>query len=435
MTRDNAIALVDCNNFYASCERVVNPALQARPVVVLSHNDGMIISRSEEVKALGVPMAAPFFQYRDLLERHNTAVISSNHALYYEFSHRVMEVLTEDVGANKLELYSIDEAFIDVGVPDKLVFLGRHIKEKIFEKTQIPVSVGIATTKTLAKLANNIAKKSPKAAGVLDLYNSPYIDLALKKTAVGNIWGIGPRSAIHLNEHGINTAYELKVAEPKQIRGYLNQFGARTVLELNGVPCLSMEVTTRSNKSIAHTRTFGKTVSDPNEIREAILYFTTRVLEKMRWNGLTTKTVAVFLQTDRFRPVPYKYFNTYAYRSVYYSDVTSEIYRWVSICLENVYRPGLQYRKAGVILTDLVSPDTIPRRLFEQRDFERKHRLSKLIDEVNFRYGRDVVRFAALQEKGGWQGKSEHRGNDAYHQVGRDVLGQGKVFSKSVRFL
>jgi DNA polymerase V len=435
MTRDNAIALVDCNNFYASCERVVNPALHARPVVVLSHKDGMIISRSEEVKALGVPMAAPFFQYRDLLERHNTAVISSNHALYYEFSHRVMEVLTEDVGANKLELYSIDEAFIDVGVPDKLVFLGRHIKEKIFEKTQIPVSVGIATTKTLAKLANNIAKKSKKAAGVLDLYNSPYIDLALKKTAVGNIWGIGPRSAIHLNEHGINTAYELKVAEPKQIRGYLNQFGARTVLELNGVPCLSMEVTTRSNKSIAHTRTFGKTVSDLNEIREAILYFTTRVLEKMRWNGLTTKTVAVFLQTDRFRPVPYKYFNTYAYRSVYYSDVTSEIYRWVSICLENVYRPGLQYRKAGVILTDLVSPDTIPRRLFEQRDFERKHRLSKLIDEVNFRYGRDVVRFAALQEKGGWQGKSEHRGNDAYHQVGRDVLGQGKVFSKSVRFL
>ena len=435
MTRDNAIALVDCNNFYASCERVVNPALHARPVVVLSHNDGMIISRSEEVKALGVPMAAPFFQYRDLLERHNTAIISSNHALYYEFSHRVMEVLTEDVGANKLELYSIDEAFIDVGVPDKLVFLGRHIKNKIFEKTQIPVSVGIATTKTLAKLANNIAKKSPKAAGVLDLYNSPYIDLALKKTAVGNIWGIGPRSAFHLNEHGINTAYELKVAEPKQIRGYLNQFGARTVLELNGVPCLSMEVTTRSNQSIAHTRTFGKTVSDLNEIREAILYFTTRVLEKMRWNGLTTKTVAVFLQTDRFRPVPYKYFNTYAYRSVYYSDVTSEIYRWVSICLENVYRPGLQYRKAGVILTDLVSPDTIPRRLFEQRDFERKHRLSKLIDEVNFRYGRDIVRFAALQEKGGWQGKSEHRGNDAYHQVGRDVLGQGKIFSKSVRFL
>ena len=435
MPKEHAIALVDCNNFYASCERVVNPALLARPVVVLSHNDGMIISRSDEVKALGVPMAAPFFQYRDLLEKHNTAIISSNHALYYEFSHRVMDILNEDVGANKLELYSIDEAFIDVGVPDKLTYLGRHIKEKIFEKTKIPVSVGIATTKTLAKLANNIAKKSPKAAGVLDLYKSPYIDLALQKTAVGNIWGIGPRSAVRLNERGIVTAYQLKISEPDRLRKYLNQFGSRTVLELNGIPCLSMEVTERSNKSIAHTRTFGKTVSDLTEIRNAVFYFATRVLEKMRWNGLATKTVAVFLQTDRFRPVPYQYFNTYAYRSVYHSDVTSEIYGWVSTCLEKVFRPGLQYRKAGVILTDLVSPDTIPQRLFEQLDFERKHKLSKLIDEVNFRYGRDVVRFAALKEKGGWQGHSQHRGNDAYHQIGRDTLGRGKTFSKSVRFL
>lgn len=435
MSKENAIALVDCNNFYASCERVVNPALLARPVVVLSHNDGMIISRSDEVKAMGVPMAAPLFQYRELLEKHNTAIISSNHALYYEFSHRVMDILNEDVGANKLELYSIDEAFIDVGVPDRLTYLGRHIKEKIFEKTKIPVSVGIATTKTLAKLANNIAKKSLKAAGVLDLYKSPYIDLALQKTAVGNIWGIGPRSAIRLNERGIETAYQLKMSEPDTIRKYLNQFGSRTVLELNGIPCLSMEVTERSNKSIAHTRTFGKTVSDLTEIRNAVFYFATRVLEKMRWNGLATKTVTVFLQTDRFRPVPYQYFSNYAYRSVYHSDVTSEIYSWVSTCLAKVFRPGLQYRKAGVILTDLVSPDTIPQRLFEHRDFERKHKLSKLIDEVNFRYGRDVVRFAALKEKGGWQGNSEHRGNDSYHAVGRDTLGLGKPFSKSVRFL
>lgn len=435
MPQENAIALVDCNNFYASCERVVNPALLARPVVVLSHNDGMIISRSEEVKALGVPMAAPLFQYRDLLERHNTAIISSNHALYYEFSHKVMQVLNDDIGANKLELYSIDEAFIDAGVPDKLQFLGRHIKDTVFEKTKIPVSVGIAKTKTLAKLANNIAKRSTKANGVLDLYNSPHTDLALKKTAVGNIWGIGPRSAINLKEQGIETAYQLKITAPDRVRTYLNQFAARTVLELNGIPCLSMDVTERSNKSIAHTGTFGKTVSDFDEIRNAVFYFATRVLEKMRWNGLTTKTIAVFLQTDRFRPVPYKYFNTYVYRSVYYSDVTSEIYKWVLICLEQVFRPGLQYRKAGVILTDLVPPETVPQRLFEQRDFERRHCLNKLIDEVNFRYGRDVLSFAALTEKGSWQGRSEHRGNDSYHAVGRDMLGQGKIFSRSVRFL
>jgi len=196
-----------------------------------------------------------------------------------------------------------------------------------------------------------------------------------------------------------------------------------------------MEVSERTNKSIAHTRTFGKAVSEFEEIRKAVLYFTTRVLEKMRWNGLTTKTVTVFLHTDRFRPVPYRYFNAYSYRSVYYSDVTSEIYSWVSICLDRVFRPGIQYRKAGVILTDLVSPERIPLRLFEQLGFERKHTLSKIIDEVNFRYGRDVVRFAALEDDGGWQGKSEHRGNDSYQAIGREMMGQGKLFSKSVRFL
>jgi len=432
---DHAIALVDCNNFYASCERVVNPELYKRPVVVLSHNDGMIISRSDEVKALGVPMAAPFFQWRDLLEKHNTAVISANHATYYEFSHRVMDVLNEDIGANKLELYSIDEAFIDAGVPDKLNFLGRQIRDAVFEKTQIPVSVGVARTKTLAKLANNIAKKSAKANGVLDLYDSPFIDLALKKTAVGNIWGIGPKSAIRLKEKGIETAFHLKTADPESVRTILNQFGARTVLELNGIPCLSMEITHRDNKSIAHTRTFGRTMNSYTDLKNALFFFTTRALEKMRWNGLSTRTVAVFLHTDRFRPRPFAYFKTHAYKSVYYSDVTSEIYGWVEACLDAVFKDGLEYKKAGVILSDLVPTQQTSPRLFGGRQFERQHALAKVIDEINYRYGRDIIRFASLDDKGGWQGKSEHRGNDSYHAVGRDTLGLGKTFSKSVRFL
>ena len=434
MDEHNAIALVDCNNFFVSCERVVNPELQKRPVAVLSHNDGCIISRSDEVKRLGVPMAAPLFQYRELLERHNTALISANHALYYDYSHRVIQVLNDEIGAKRLELYSIDEAFLDVGIPDKLSMMGKLIKERVFEKTKIPVSVGVARTKTLAKLANNIAKKSARAAGVLDLYDSPYIDLALKKTAVGNIWGIGPRSAVHLKDVGINTAYELKCADPKQIRNYLNVFGARTVRELNGIKCLSMEVIDRDNKSIAHTRTFGRTISTIDEVRDAILYFTTRALEKMRWNNLTTKTVTVFLKTDRFNPVPYYYTNAATYKSVYHSDVTSEIYTWITACIEKVYRPGLQYKRAGIELSDLKTEKVISLRLFDQRDFERKHKLNKVIDELNFRYGRDILRFAALEARGDWQGKSQHRGNDSYHAVGRDTLGLGQVFSKSMRF-
>jgi len=435
MHPDAAIALVDCNNFYVSCERVVNPELNTRPVVVLSHNDGIIISRSNEVKDLGIPNTAPYFQYKDLLARHNTAILSANHGTYYEFSHRVMNVLTEDLGAKKLELYSIDEVFADVGVPDKLAQLGRTIKDEVFDATKIPVSVGIARTKTLAKLANRIAKRSEKANGVLDLYDSPYIDLALKQTEVGSIWGVGPRSAFHLNEHAIHTAWELKNSEPDNVRHMLNQFGARTVLELNGIKCLSMEVIDRNAKSISHTRTFGHPVTNYIDIRNAVYYFTTRALEKMRWNNLSTRTVAVFLQTDRFRPDPYKYFTTHVYKSVYYSDVTSEIYEWVTKCLEQVYRPGLSYKKAGVIFSELVPGTGASNRLFEQRSFDRRHRLAKVIDGVNFRYGRDVLRFAALEQRGGWQGKSEHRGNDAYHQVGRDVLGLGKTMSRSVRFL
>ncbi len=431
----NAIALVDCNNFFVSCERAVNAKLENRPVVVLSNNDGCIISRSNEVKKLGVPMAAPLFQVRKLLDKHNTAIISCNHALYRDFSDRIQNVLVEDLGSNVVELYSIDEAFVDVGTPDKLELLGDHIKQITLKKTGIPVSVGLAETKTLAKLANHIAKTSVKAAGVLNLYGSPYTDLALKQTGVGDIWGIGRRFAVHLNNHGINTALELKHTDPEEVRSYLNVVGARTVMELNGIKCLPLEITEKDNKSISHTRTFGHTISNFQEIKNAVFYFTTRALEKMRWNDLTTKVVTVYLQTDRFKPVPRYYSNAHSYNSVYYSDITSEIYQWIAICLEKIFCPDLQYKRAGVVLGELIHVDAASRRLYGQADFERRHRLVKSIDELNLRYGRDVIRFAALQDQGGWQSQSTYRSNDKNHGVSRDNLGLGHAFSKSVRFL
>jgi DNA polymerase V len=435
MPKEHAIALVDCNNFFVSCERAVNKDLQDRPVVVLSNNDGCIISRSNEVKKLGVQMAAPLFQVRELLDKHNTAIISCNHALYRGFADQIQNILVEDLGSDVVELYSIDEAFVDVGPPDKLKLLGEHVKQIILKKTKIPVSVGTAETKTLAKLANQIAKTSVKADGVLDLYSSPYTDLALKQTDVGNVWGVGRRSTAHLKDHGINTAFELKHADPEEIRSYLNVFGARTVMELNGIKCLPMEVTEKDNKSIAHTRTFGHTISSFHEIKNAIFYFVTRALEKMRWNNLTTKVVTVFLQTDRFHPVPSYYSNAYSYNSVYYSDITSEIYQWIAICLEKIFRPGMQYKRAGVVLGELAPVAAASRRLYGQVDFERRHRLVKSIDELNLRYGRDVIRFAALQDSGGWQSQSTFRSNDENHSVTRDRLGLGHTFSKSVRFL
>jgi DNA polymerase V len=435
MSDNDAIAMIDCNNFFVSCERALNEKLNGRPVVVLSNNDGCIISRSEEVKRLGVKMAQPLFQVRDLLEKHNTAIFSCNHALYREFTEKIIQIIVEDSGARSVELYSIDEAFVNIGVPDKLRYYGIHIKEKIFNETKIPVSVGIAETKTLAKLANHIAKLSAKTKGVLDLYKSPYLDLALMQTPVEDVWGVGRRSAARLKKHEINTAYELKNADVENIRSYLHIFGAKTVLELNGIKCLPIEWTQKSSKSIAHTRTFGHVIKEYEEIRNALFYFTTRALEKMRWNYLITKSVSVFLSTDRYNPVPYYYSNSYSYRSVYYSDVSSEIYKWVSHCLDQIFRSGLHYRRAGIVLSDLIPVDTAPCRLYEQEKFDRMHRLNRYIDEINLKYGRDVVKLAVLKDVGRWQSQSTHRSNDGNHTTGRDNLGLGNIFSRPIRFL
>lgn len=431
----NAVALIDCNNFFASCERAVNPELCLRPVAILSNNDGCIISRSDEVKALGVEMAQPLFQVRELLEKHNTAILSCNHALYRDFANQIHELLITDLGKSVVELYSIDEAFADVGPPDKLQLLGEHVKNLILKKTKIPVSVGLAETKTLSKLANGIAKKSAKTRGVLDLYHSKYTDLALQRTEIGNVWGVGRRSVAKLKEHGIHTAFDLKNVDPEKVRKQMGVFGARTVLELNGIKCLPLEVIERDNKSIAHTRTFGHTMSNFYDIKNAIFFFTTRALEKMRWNNLAAKSVTVFLQTDRFRPEPRYYSTAHTYNSIYHSDVTSEIYQWVTLCLEKTFLAGMQYKRAGIVLGDLAPLAMITPRLFKQHDYDRRHRLVKSMDELNLRYGRDVVRFAALNEHGGWQSNSTHTQNDAHHNTGRDKLGLGHTFSKSIRFL
>ncbi|HXF43210.1 MAG TPA: hypothetical protein VNK26_05670 [Pyrinomonadaceae bacterium] len=435
MSDESAIALIDCNNFFVSCERAVNPELKLRPVVVLSNNDGCIISRSEEVKRLGVAMGAPLFQVRDLLESHNTAIISSNHALYREFAERVLDVMVEDLGKGLVEMYSIDEAFIDVGTPDKLDMLGKHIKKKILEKTKIPVSVGFAETKTLAKLANDIAKKSKKAQGVLSLYNSPYTDAALQRSSIEDIWGIGRRFATRLKRYGINTAYDLKQSDPDFVRSCLNVFAARTILELNRVKCIPVEPTQKDNKSISHTRTFGSAVKTFEEIKNAVLFFAARALEKMRWNNLMARIVTVFLSADRFRPVPFYYSNAASYNSVYHSDITGEIFEWVLQCLEKIFLPGVEYRRAGVILSDLLPAEEIPKRLFEPTQFERLHRLCRVIDELNLRYGRDVIRPASLNADGSWQSMSTHRINDANHTVERERLGLGEIFSRPLRFL
>ena len=289
-----AFALVDCNNFYVSCERVFDAGLMRRPVVVLSNNDGCVVARSPEAKSLGVTMGVPLFKIRHLVEANGIKAYSSNYALYADMSQRVMGVLqsyTPDV-----EIYSIDESFMQLGgcrygTPRVVGELGREIRERVRHDTGVPVTVGIAETKTLAKLANRLAKNSKKAGGVLDLIGSPYKEVALERTPVEDIWGVGPAYSKLLKQRGIRTALQLRDVDTRWARQAMTVVGARVVMELRGVSCLPLEVCPPSKKSLTCSRSFGKSTPALSDLREAVAYFTTRVAEKLRRGRLAAGVI------------------------------------------------------------------------------------------------------------------------------------------------
>ena len=272
-------ALVDCNNFYVSCERVFQPKLEGKPVLVLSNNDGCVIARSNEVKALGVKMGAPFFQMRDLIREHGIKVFSSNYALYGDMSRRVHNTLAGMAPAS--EEYSIDEAFLDLSGLTKLEAHARHIRERVKMWTGIPVSVGIGPTKVLAKIANHVAKKRPEHGGVFDIGNVD-TDSVLATVPVGEIWGVGRQYAKFLTENGVHTALDLKQASDSWVRAHMTVVGLRTLHELRGVSCIPLEEVEPERKGIACTRSFGKPVTSLPELREAVATYASRVGEKLR---------------------------------------------------------------------------------------------------------------------------------------------------------
>ena len=406
---NNAVALLDCNNFYASCERVFEPAVREKPIVVLSNNDGCVIARSEEAKQIGVTMGAPLFKVQDLLETHDAEIFSSNYALYGDMSSRVMNLLQNFTP--EVEIYSIDEAFLNLE-PRKhsLDNLAHSIREKMYKWTGIPVSIGIAETKVLAKIANKRAKKAElKACGVLNLYRSPEIAPILKETPVEDIWGVGYRSSLKLKANNILTAWQLRETDNRFVRGLLTVVGARIALELRGVKCLPFEPVQTKKHSITCSRSFGQTVTDYIQIKEAVLYFLTRACEKMRKHDLAANAVTVFIGTDRFRPVPEPYSNSATYSSAYPTDDNQEIQEWVIGTLERIYREGFDYRKAGIILSGLVPKDHLTKRMFDDERFQRQHKLMKAIDEINQKFGKDTVRFGSVKTEGSWKMKQTRK--------------------------
>ena len=297
-------ALVDCNNFYASCERVFNPKLNGKPIVVLSNNDGCVVARSNEAKALGIGMGVPGFQIRPLLRAHHVQVFSSNYTLYGDMSQRVMETLEQF--CPDLEVYSIDEAFLSlVGFERRdLTEYGRQIRQSVKQWTGIPVSVGIAETKTLAKIANRVAKQTPDMGGVCDLLACPDRDALLGRIAVEDVWGIGPNHAHMLKQHGITAAVQLRGVDDQWIRKRMGIVGLRLVMELRGVSCLDLEQCPSPKQSLTCSRAFGKLINALAEMEEAVSVYTSRAAEKLRRGRLAATVLTVCLTTNEFKEGP-----------------------------------------------------------------------------------------------------------------------------------
>lgn len=398
-------ALVDCNNFYASCERVFNPSLEGKPIVVLSNNDGCVIARSNEAKKLGIPMGAPFFKWQDFCKKHRVQVFSSNYELYGDMSHRVMQLLTQS--CPDIEIYSIDEAFLllDGFSWTNLTDYAIHIRNKIKMCTSIPVSIGIGPTKTLAKLANYVAKNQSKN-GVFNLFDLNEYDTLLSEFPVEKIWGIGYRLSQRLNQFNIHTAKELRDADAKKLRLHFSVVMEKTISELRGISCISME-TIQPRKQIISSRSFGKRVTQLSELEEAISHYASIASLKLRKQHSVTRTLCVFLHTNTFREHDKQYGNSLTYRFSKPTSNTGMIVSAAKQCLNQIYRKGYNYHKTGLMLLDLSSASITQYDLLDRQNNLKQEQLMKTVDSINNIYGKHTVFYCAEGINQHWQLKRE----------------------------
>ena len=387
------IALVDVNNCYVSCERVFNPGLEGKPIVVLSNNDGCVVARSGEAKALGVPMGEPWFKLKDLAKRHGIIAYSSNYALYADMSNRFMSMLSGF--APNIEIYSIDECFMDLtGFSTDLTEYAQKIRNSVRQWIGLPVCVGIGSTKTLAKLANHVAKNRPEWNGVCDFPSlPPSLQTELfSRINAGEIWGVGRKLQESLGAMGIRTALDLKNANPAWIRGRFGVMLGRTVAELNGDPCIELEETAANKGQIVSSRSFGQPVRSLAELGESVTLHVTRAAEKLRRQGSVAGGIHVHIRTNPFRPDTPQLSQGILMPLMAHTDDTMLLSRAALAGLKKIYRPGYAYAKAGVMLVELSGRNLQPADLFADRDSaEKRSRLMKTMDAINRRYGRNTL--------------------------------------------
>ena len=388
-------ALADCNNFFASCERVFRPDLQGKPVIVLSSNDGCAIARSNEAKVLGIKMGAPFFKIRNLVEKHGVAVFSGNMALYGAMSQRVRWVLEEFAPA--VEVYSIDEAFLDLRGITNIDFdsYAKEISARCWRMTSIPVSVGIAPTKTLAKIASKLCKKYPKLRGGCYMHRPQDIEKVLRKYPIEDVWGIGRKSAAKLQARYIKTAYDFTQMPEAAVQKMMGITGVRTWKELRGIPCIEFEDGFETKQSICVSRSFSSEIYDMKELQEQIANFASTMAEKLRKQSSVTSEMAVFAYTNRFKEnLP----QTHSSALVNFTTPTAEqrtiIAKAVAATAE-LFRKGYGYKKAGVIATGIVDESDIVGSLFEDTEaMAKEHKITSALDAINRAYGDGTVRLA-----------------------------------------
>lgn len=407
-------ALIDCNTFYCSCERVFRPDLEGVPVVVLSNNDGCCIALSREAKALGLRMGTPYFQARELIEREGVAVFSSNYELYGDLSRRVMSVL--GTFSPVQEVYSIDECFLDLAGFGDLDAYSRKIRATVKQWTGIPVSVGVGPTKTLAKAANKLAKNNAGAQGVWVLDHPQEWPAALARLDVGDVWGVGHRWAKRLQGYGIRTADDLRRADPVWIARTFNVVLARTARELDGQRCIDLERQPQPRQQIVVSRSFGRKVQGIAELREAVIMHVTRASEKLRREGLATQTLQVFAHTNAFTPDEPQYHGSATVTLPHPTQDTRLLARYAEAGLKRLYRRGFKYQKAGVMLLELRPPGVAQGDLFVEaspsEDDSRSLGLMEALDRVNRRMGRGTVFLAGQgvkQKRRVWHLRREMR--------------------------
>ena len=403
-TKKNKIALVDCNSFYVSCERLFNPKIQKKAVVVLSNNDGCVISRSREAKDLGIKMGEPYFKVKELVKKNKVEVYSSNYALYGDISRRVMKVLK--TFSPKVEIYSIDEAFIDLSFIDEkgVEDYGREIRSRVLKWTGIPTSVGIASTKTLSKVANHIAKK--EKAGVI--YLNTNIDEKLKKFPIEDVWGVGKQLSKFYHKNNISNAYDLKNVSNTWVKKGTNVLGAKTAMELRGIPCIDLQIDQEKRKNCCVSRSFGRKVKDLNELEESVITHCLNAAEKIRADDQIAKTITVFIRTSPFDKNRRYYSNSKTIDLAIPTSNSIELIKYAVKALTDIYKYGYAYQKAGIILSGLKDANQNDQNLLTPLLENKSKKLMKAIDYTNTKYGRYAISIAQAGLSKGWKMRREH---------------------------